>query len=79
MALEVNTFPASITEDMDVQLIFIIKTANAHILQIAQVLLNSPKNEIDPNDGRKAIIDISVSSSTGSINIDRKFIFPKVD
>lgn len=78
MALEVNTFPATITEDMDVQLMFMIKTANAHILQLAESLRNSPKNDLDPNDGRKAIINISVSPETGSINFDRQFIFPKV-
>ena len=43
MALEVNTFPATITEDMDVQLMFIIKYSNTHILQLAESLLNSPK------------------------------------
>lgn len=79
MALEVNTFPATITENMDVQLMFMIKTANNHILQIAESLRNSPKNDLDPNDGRKAIINISVSPETGSIDFDRQFIFPKVD
>jgi hypothetical protein len=79
MALEVNTFPATITEDMDMYLMFIIQTANAHILQLSESFINSPKNDLDPNDGRKVIINISVSSETGSINIDRQFTFPKAD
>lgn len=79
MSLEVNTFPATITEDMDIYLMFMIKTANAHILQIADSLRNSTKNELDPNDGRKAIINITVSSETGSINFDRQYLLPKVD
>jgi hypothetical protein len=77
MALEVNTFPATITENMDVQLMFMIKTANSHILQIAESLRKSPINDLDPNDGRKAIINISVSFETGSIIFDRQFIFTK--
>ena len=76
MALEINTFPATLTENMDVQLMFLIKTANEHILQLAENLKNSAQSKLDPNDGRKIIINISVSSETGSIDIDRKFILP---
>lgn len=43
MALEVNTFPATMTEDMDLHLLFMIKTSNAHILQLAEDLKNRIK------------------------------------
>lgn len=76
MALEVNTFPAKITEDMDIFLMFMIKTSNSHIEQIAEHLRNSPKTQIEPKDNRKAIINISVSPETGSILYDTKFILP---
>ena len=43
MALEINTFPAKITEDMDDSLAFFIATANDHILLLAKSLNNSDK------------------------------------
>ena len=77
MALEINTFPAKITEDMDDSLAFFIATANDHILLLAKSLNNSDKKKLDPKDGRKAIINISVNPKTGSIEFERIFIFPK--
>jgi len=77
MALKINTLPAKITEDMDVDLMLFIATANNHIEQIADKLRNSDVNKLDPNDGRIAVINISVNPKSGSIEFNKQFIFPK--
>jgi len=76
MSLKVNTIPAKITEDMDVDLMFFITTSNNYINQIAEILRNSDVNKLDPNDGRVAVITISVNPKTGSIEYSKEFIFP---
>ncbi|MAX51551.1 MULTISPECIES: hypothetical protein [Leeuwenhoekiella] len=76
MALEVITKPAQITEDMSLYLKISIETSNKHIEQMAADLRKSPINNLDPKDGRKAIITLSVNEKTGSIEQNREFILP---
>ena len=76
MALEVITKPAQITEDMSLYLKISIQTSNKHIEQMAADLRKSPINNLDPKDGRKAIITLSVNEKTGSIEQNREFILP---
>ena len=76
MPLQVITIPAQMSEEMDVNLLMLIKTANHHIELMAKTLKKSKVNDIKTADNREVIITLSVSPETGSIEVDRQFILP---
>jgi len=71
MSLEIIEHPIILNEEWDASKLLLAKTANNDLKVMADALRNSPKVQLDPNDGRKMIITLTADVNGLKTDIQR--------